>query len=370
MEKVEIIVIGAGAVGLAAAERLSRDGREVILVERYDGFGRETSSRNSEVIHAGLYYPESSLKARLCVQGCHMLYELCEQKNVPYRKTGKILVANHPQEIEKIHTIKEQGEKNGVEGLELISKKRLGELEPHIEAREGLWSPETGIVDTHMLMKYLEQQSESNGATVAYNCEVVGIEKTDAGFVVDIRDADNEIMQLCADCVINAAGLGSDSIAAMAGIDVDAAGYRLHPCKGEYFAVSSRHKNKLTHLVYPPPTSISLGIHAVLGIDHSLRLGPNAFYVDSIDYDVSEEHIDEFVEGAREYLPFIEKSDLRPDQSGIRPKLQAQDEPFHDFVIAEESEKSLSGLINCIGIESPGLTSCLSIADMICDRAA
>jgi len=362
MDNVDVIVVGAGVVGLAVTERFAAAGKEVVCVERHDGFGRETSSRNSEVIHAGLYYPSDSLKAKLCVEGRRMLYELCEKNGIPYRKLGKIVVANHPEEIEKIHAVFEQGRANGVEGLELYSGRQVAAAEPHVAAREGLFSPETGIVDTHQLMKCIEHDVESAGGTVAYNCDVAAIAKAGEGYSVEIRDADGETMHLGSAVVVNCAGLSADSVAAMASIDIDAAGYRQHPCKGEYFAVANRHKGKLARLVYPAPTPISLGIHAVIGIDGSLRLGPNAFYVKEIDYDVDASHLDEFLQGAREYLPFIEEQDLRPDQSGVRPKLQGEGEGFRDFVVAEESARGCAGLVNLVGIESPGLTACLAIA--------
>jgi len=366
METVDCLVVGAGVVGLAVAERLSRRRADVIVVERHDGFGRETSSRNSEVIHAGLYYPKNSLKAVLCVKGRRMLYELCAKAGIPHRKTGKLVVANHPEEQEKIHQVLRQGTENGVEGLALLSQCQVEKLEPRVKAREAVLSPETGIVDTHLLMKYLEQTAETNGATVAYNCEARAIAKCGGGYEVEMRDADGGSMTVRCGIVVNAAGLAADDIAAMAGIDIDAAGYRIHPCKGEYVAVAGRHKGALSHLVYPAPTPISLGIHAVLGIDGSLRLGPNAFYVESTtDYDVDPGHLREFLDGGREYLPFIEEQDLRPEQAGIRPKLQRENEGFRDFVITDESSRGLPGLINLVGIESPGLTACLAIAEMV-----
>ncbi len=365
MEKTDILIIGAGVIGLAIAERLSSSGKDIILVEKNDGFGRETSSRNSEVIHAGMYYPENSLKASLCVEGNRMLYELCEEKSIPYRKTGKIIIAANDEEIEKINNIYEQGRLNGVEELELLTKTEIKNIEPFVNGKMGIYSPETGIVDTHQLMKYLEQNSKSNGVIIAYNCRVEAISREAANFAIDICDADDEIMHIQSSIVINAAGLSSDRIAEFSGIDINAACYKLYPCKGEYFSVSGRHKGKLKHLVYPIPSSISLGIHTVLNLDKSIKLGPNAFFIDTIDYKVDPSHQEEFYYSVSKFLPFIGYDDLSPDMAGIRPKLQKEGDDFHDFVIAEESTKAMPGFINLIGIDSPGLTACLSIAEKV-----
>jgi len=365
MEKVSVTIIGAGVVGLAVAERLSRLSKEVVLIEKHEGFGWETSSRNSEVIHAGFYYPSDSLKAGLCVEGNRMLYELCKNAAIPYKKTGKLVIANTDKEMQKLDSLCEQGKENGVPGLRLLAREEITAMEPNIRAEKALFSPETGIIDTHRLMRYFERKAEENNVTIAYNCEVVGLGKKGNSYTLTIRDADGESFDMESEIVINSAGLSSDRIACMAGIDIEKAGYKIHFCKGEYFSVSNRHSNRLTHLVYPAPTPISLGIHAVLLLDGSLKLGPNAFYLDSLDYDVDSAHQKEFFESAKTYLPFITYEDLAPDMSGIRPKLQRDEDDFRDFVIREESDKGLSGLINLIGIESPGLTASPAIAGFV-----
>jgi len=367
MDNTDILIIGAGVVGLAAASRLSEDTDNIIVVEKHDGFGRETSSRNSEVIHAGFYYPTGTLKARLCVEGNRRLYEILAAHAIPHRQCGKILVANTVDEEAKLHHLLNQGAANGVAGMRMLSASEVAAMEPSVRANCGLWSPTTGIMDTHQLMALFEKQTLSHGATVAYGCEVVGIEKRAGGYLVRIRDTDGGITEILAATVVNAAGLYADTVAAMVGIDVDAEGLHLHPCKGEYFRVSSRHKGRLTHLVYPAPTPISLGVHAVLGLDGSLRLGPNAYYVASgDDYAVTTDHQAAFLREAATYLPFVEDGDLSPDQSGIRPKLQDEHDAFRDFYINEESARGLSGFVNLIGIESPGLTSSPAIAEMVC----
>ncbi|HUI91094.1 MAG TPA: NAD(P)/FAD-dependent oxidoreductase [Chitinivibrionales bacterium] len=367
MEQSHITIIGAGVVGLAVAARLSKKHKDIIVLEQHDGFGRETSSRNSEVIHAGFYYPADSLKARLCVAGNHLLYELCAANNIPHNKIGKIVIANSVAEQEKVHSLFEQGKKNGVPDLGLLSKQQVLAMEPNIRAELGLHSPSTGIVDTHALMKYFEAAATARSVTMGYNCSVKAVQKIGEGYLVTVRDADGEEMEIASEIVINCAGLSSDKIAATAGIDVAKRGYAIHPCKGEYFSVSNRHRGKLSRLVYPAPTPISLGIHAVLKLDGSFKLGPNAFYVDKIDYDVDPSHRRDFFQTAKGYLPFLEMDDLSPDQSGIRPKIQAEGEGFKDFIIREERDKRLPGFIDLIGIESPGLTAAPAMAEHVGD---
>jgi len=365
VERVDVLIVGAGVIGLAIAERLSRKDREIVVVERHDGFGRETSSRNSEVIHAGLYYEQSLLKTRLCVRGNPLLYELCASQNIPYRKTGKIIVAVEEGEVERLEAIMEQATSNGVPGLRMLAAREIQVLEPEVSGVAALYSPESGILDSHLLMSYLERTAEAQGVTTAYSCRVMGLHKSSDGYAVSILDADGESLQIETEVLINSAGLWADAVAEMAGIDVAEAGYRLYPCKGEYFAVSSRHHGRLGMLVYPVPTPIHLGAHAVLGLDDRLKIGPNAVYVDQIHYDVDASRRGEFFQKARRFLPFLEEEDLTPDMAGIRPKLYRLGEPFRDFVIREEGDRGLDGLVNLVGIESPGLTSCLSIAEMV-----
>jgi L-2-hydroxyglutarate oxidase LhgO len=367
VDRVDIVIIGAGVVGLAVAERLSRTkrGQEIVVLERHDGFGRETSSRNSEVIHAGLYYAADLLKTKLCIRGNPLLYELCRKEGIPHRKTGKIILATDESEEQQLQGIFEQARTNGAAGIRLISAEEIEAMEPYVFGLSGLYSPESGIIDSHQLMKYFEQTAESRGATVAYGTEVIALEKSVDGYVVEIKDTDGEQLELESGVVINSAGLWADRIAWMAGIDVDAEGYRIYPCKGEYFSISSRHQGKLGRLVYPTPSPIHLGAHAVLSLDDRLKIGPNAVYVDEISYQVDEDGQEEFFTKAKRFLPFLELDDLVPDMAGIRPKLYRKGEPFRDFIIQEEGDRGLSGLVNLVGIESPGLTACLTIAESV-----
>ena len=364
-EPVDVCIIGAGVIGLAIAERLAGPGKDLVVCERHDSFGRETSSRNSEVIHCGMYYREDLLKTTLCIRGNPMLYELCARAGIPHRKTGKIVVATNEEESAQLHQILLQGGKNGVPGLRLITTREITEQEPDARGCLGLYSPESGIVSSHSLMEYLERSAISKGATMAYGCEVTGIRREASRYSVRIRQSDGEEIVLSAAAVINSAGLSADSVARMAGIDVESAGYRIYPCKGEYFKVADRHRGKIRRLVYPTPSPVHLGAHVVIGLDGGLKIGPDSNYVDRIDYTVDARHQREFFEKASRFLPFLSYDDLSPDMSGIRPKLYLRGEPFRDFVIREETERGLPGLINLIGMESPGLTSCLGIAEKV-----
>jgi L-2-hydroxyglutarate oxidase LhgO len=365
MEKTDVVIIGAGVVGLAIAERLSHTGRSIVVVEYNDSFGRETSSRNSEVIHAGFYYPPGSLKARLCVEGNRLLYDFCRKHGIPHRSLGKLLIARSRDEEEKVQKLFEQGIRNGLEGLALLDKQGIVALEPAVAGSAGMFSPFTGILDTHAFMKRLEQLAMTREVIFAYNCKAVAVTRVNGSYEIGVIDADGAPLALVCEMVINAAGLSADRIAGLAGIDLDAAEYRIRYCKGEYFGVASRHRGKLSHLVYPAPSPISLGIHCVVGLDGNLKLGPNAFFVESIDYSVDAAHGREFYLAGRTLCPFIEEHDLSPSMAGIRPKLQQIGETFRDFVIQDERDRGLPGFINLVGIESPGLTSSLAIANLV-----
>ena len=364
MEQVDVLVVGAGVVGLAVAERLA-GGREVAVVERHDGFGRETSSRNSEVIHAGLYYDERMLKTRLCVRGNPLLYERCARRGIPHARTQKIVVATTAAEEEPLRALRAQAVRNGVPGVRLIGREEIRRLEPQAEGLLGLLSPDSGIVDSHALMAHLEAEAKGKGATVAYGAEVTAIRRVPGGYEAQVRDADGGLFALRAAALVNSAGLQADRLAALAGIDVDAAGYRIRPCKGEYFRVADRHRGRLTRLVYPLPSPIHLGAHAVLQLDGRLKVGPSSFYVDTLDYSVDPSHGRDFWEKAHPFLPFLSPEDLSPDQSGIRPKLHGPGEPIADWVIREEADHGLPGLVDLVGMESPGLTACLAIAEEV-----
>lgn len=365
MTDVPLTVIGAGVVGLAVAARLAPRFPELVVLERRARHGTETSSRNSEVIHAGMYYPTGSLKARLCVRGKAMLYALCERLGVPHRRVTKLIVATAPDEVAEIERIRALGEANGV-ALSLLTAAQCRSLEPAVPAVAGLFSPTTGIVSAHDLMDALLHEARRGGAIVSPRAELVAIERRDRDYRLDVRTADG-VESLTSERVVNAAGLEADSVAALAGVDVAAAGYRLHWWKGSYFAVSKARARITSRLVYPVPTHVSLGVHAVLGLDGRLRFGPDAEYVAdrSPAYRVDEAKLATFGAAVRRLFPQIEDADLTPDIAGIRPKLQGPGGGFRDFVIAEESARGLPGLVNLVGIESPGLTSALAIAEEV-----
>jgi L-2-hydroxyglutarate oxidase LhgO len=359
METIDAVIIGAGIVGLATAARLARSGNNVVVLERHQRHGLETSSRNSEVIHAGLYYPPGSLKARLCVAGRRKLYEIAEKHGVFCRRTGKLLVACAPEEVKKLESLRAQGQANGVEGLEMVDKADIPGLASGVRAVAGLWSPETGIIDTEELMRYFLLKAQEAGAIFLWNSELCGVERKGGVFLLQAKGLGDPIP---ARCVINAAGLAADRVAALTGLDPEASGCRIYWFKGEYFSL--RRRLSIRPLVYPVPAGHGLGIHLTVDRQGRHRLGPNAFAVDGQDYGVNPGHRDSFFEAASRYLPDLKPEDLTPGTAGIRPKLST-DGSFRDFFIAEQSGRGLPGWVDLIGIESPGLTASPAIADFV-----
>lgn len=361
MEEVEITIIGAGVVGLTIAAELAKTG-EVYVLEKNETFGQETSSRTSEVIHAGIYYPPSSLKAKLCIEGNAMLYELCEGRGIGFKKLGKLVVATEDEEIKELEGLLENGQKNGI-NLEFLSKDGVKKLEPKVNALAAIFSPSTGIVDSYGLMKYSLGAAKDNNAKVVYKAKVIGIEKSSNKYKVTVEDS-AENFSFLTNVLINSAGLNSARIAEVAGIDIVKAGYELHYCKGEYFSTSQALTKRLIYPV-PRPNEGVLGIHVTPDLEGRIKLGPNAYYVDKIDYKVDEKDKREFYDSAKKLLPSVEYDDLEPDFAGIRPRLQGEGEDFRDFVIRHEHDKGLEGFINLIGIESPGLTASPAIGRFV-----
>ena len=364
----DVVVIGAGVVGLACARELAARRRDVLLIERHERFGVETSSRNSEVIHAGIYYPTGSLKARLCVAGNRSVYAWCEARGVPHARLGKLIVATAPDEEGRLGEIARQAAENGAAPLRSLSPEEVRRLEPHVRATRGLWSPSTGIVDSHQLMASLYADARTHGCTDALRHEVVGAEPVSGGYRVTAR-CDAETTALECGAVVNAAGLDADRVAALPGLDVDAARYRLHYARGHYFRVHPRKRHLASHLIYPAPQATHLGIHVTLDLAGGVRLGPDLEYLSgrTQDYDVAAALRTRFFDAASRYLEGLEPEDLSPDLAGIRPKLQGPGEPFRDFVIQEESAHGLPRWVNLVGIESPGLTCCLEIGRLVAD---
>ena len=367
--EIDVIIIGAGVVGLAIAAEMSRINKNVFVFEKNLTFGQETSSRNSEVVHAGMYYPENSLKAKFCVSGNHLLYEFCEKYDINYKRLGKLIVAADDAETKAVEGLYRQGLKNGISDLQMLTRDEIKLLEPNVEAVAGLLSPSTGVVDSHDLMKTFYGCAKENGVAFVFGAEVININRIAGGYEVGIQDSERTY-SFTGRIVINTAGLFSDRIAQLAGIDVDKAGYRLHYCKGAYFSLNPKIRRLVNRLVYPVPEQAGLGTHVTLSLDGNMRLGPNTKYVDNIEYTVDERDRVDFFRAAHRYLPSIEIDDLAPEFAGVRPKLQAKGQGFRDFVIRDEADKGLPGLINLIGIESPGLTAAPAIAQYVAEIVA
>ena len=364
--EIDIIIIGAGVVGLAIAAEVSRTNQNVFVFEKNRTFGQETSSRNSEVIHAGMYYPEDSLKAKFCVTGNHLLYEFCEKYKINHKRMGKLIVAADDTETREVERLYRQGIKNGINVLQMLTRDEIKRLEPNVEATAGLLSPSTGVVDSHDLMKTFFGCAKENGVAFVFGAEVINIHKNAGGYKISIQDSERNY-SVTARVVINAAGLFSDRVAQSAGIDVEKAGYKLHYCKGAYFSLNPKNRRLVNRLVYPVPEQAGVGVHVTLSLDGSMRLGPNVNYMETIDYTVDKNDKTEFYQAAHRYLPSIEFDDLAPDFAGVWPKLQAKGKGFRDFVIRDEADKGLPGLINLIGIESPGLTASPAIAKYVAE---
>lgn len=366
--EVETTIIGAGVVGLAIAAEMAERGRKVFVFEKNRDFGLETSSRNSEVIHSGIYYPQNTLKAKLCVEGRALLYELCEKYEIPYRKLGKMTVAIEDSQIKALEELYEQGKSNGVTDIIFLSREELKRLEPNVEARAAIFSPCTGILDSYALMNLFYTKAKENGAEFVFNSEVVGIEKKSLGYEVKIKDREG-VCPFMTQMVVNSGGLYCDKIAELVGIDIISAGYQLRYGKGEYFIVNSSKRHLIKRLIYPIPKGTITGIHIILNLEGRMRIGPDTRYIKNIDYSFDETQKEVFYHSAKEFFPCLELDDLEPESTGIRAKLQGPGEPFRDFIITDEKERGLPGFINLIGIESPGLTAAPAIAKYVCQLA-
>jgi len=361
----DVVVIGAGVIGLAAAMALSKAGRSVLILERDVGIARGITSRNSEVIHAGLYYPTGSLKAELCVRGRERLYAWCAEKRVETRRLGKLIVATQGREESILDDLLARGRENGVVGLERIDEAEIARLEPEVVASQALYSRDTGIVDGQGFCLSLLAAAESLGAVLSLGRTVTSLEPRSFGWQLEVVAAGEKTERIDAGLVIDAAGLDADRIVELAGLDVDRLGWRQHPCKGDYFSLAPGAHRPVGRLIYPVPQQAGLGIHATLDLSGRIRFGPDAEYVGELDYDVDPSKARVFAEAVRRYLPGMSEANLVPDYAGIRPKLAGPGEGFRDFVIEELTAQGAPGLIACIGIESPGLTAALAIAERV-----
>lgn len=369
MDEVEITIIGAGVIGLSIAAELSRNGSSVLVVEKNASFGLETSSRNSEVIHAGIYYPKNSLKAKLCLEGNVLLYELCTKKNIPHRKIGKLIVAVENKEVDELERLFENAKDNGVREISMLNSQEIKEIEPEVRAVAAIYSRSTGIIDSHRLMEYFLFSSRQAATIFSFNTKVINIKKDNGKYRIKVIDASGLPFSFLTRVVVNCAGLNSDDIAEMAGIDIQKQQYMLKYSKGQYFRVGNNKSRFIKRLAYPVPglKASGLGIHATLDMSGGLRLGPDDKYIlrENADYNINLEDRSNFFRSAERFLPFLDLNDLSPDTCGIRPKLLGENDGFKDFVIKDESGLGLPGFINLIGIESPGLTASVAIAKMV-----
>lgn len=361
MDRVDVIVAGAGVVGLAVARALAATGREVLVLEAERRFGEGTSSRNSEVVHAGIYYPPGSLKATLCVQGRRQLYEYCDARGVPYRKLGKFVVGTRPGHEDKLATILARARANGVENIDWIAAADAMRAEPALRCTAALHSRETGIVDSHALMLALLGDLENAGATLATSAPFLRAQRDGGDWQVSVGG--DESYALAAGWIVNAAGLGAQQVAAgIEGLDAARIPRRVL-ARGCYFALAGR--APFGRLVYPVPVDGGLGVHLTLDLGGQARFGPDVEWIDRIDYTVDPHRADGFYAEIREYWPALPDHALQPAYAGIRPKLSGPGEPAADFVIEGPAAHRCANLVNLFGIESPGLTACLAIADRV-----
>ncbi|KAF9679466.1 hypothetical protein SADUNF_Sadunf06G0017900 [Salix dunnii] len=388
-EKLDCVVIGAGVVGLAIARELASKGREVLVLDSASTFGTGTSSRNSEVIHAGIYYPPGSLKALFCVRGREFLYKYCYEHGVPCKQTGKLIVATGPLEISKLNELMNRGTQNGVDSLKMLEGFEAMKMEPELQCKKALLSPVSGIVDSHSLMLSLVGEAENNGTTFSYNSTVIGghLEGNCLHLhIVESKDLENwngdyplqPELVLVPKLVVNSAGLSSLALAKrFHGLD-----NRIIPpqffARGCYFTLSTTKVPPFEHLIYPIPEDGGLGVHVTLDLDGHLKFGPDVEWIDSIDdvssflnkydYSVSASRAERFYPEIRKYYPNLKDGSLQPGYSGIRPKISGPRQSPIDFVIQGEDIHGVPGLVNLFGIESPGLTSSMAIAEHIASR--
>ncbi|WP_289034113.1 NAD(P)/FAD-dependent oxidoreductase [uncultured Roseibium sp.] len=359
MHDIETMVIGAGVVGLAAARALALSGREVMVLERHDLIGSETSARNSEVIHAGIYYPKESLKARLCVAGKAQLYDFCAANGVPHERIGKLIVASTEAQVRELEGIRAKAEANGVGDLRFLTGVEAQGLEPALACKGALLSPSTGIIDSHGFMLALQGELEANGGQVVLNTDVTCVSAlADGGYCLNVgSEAEDRYAITCRELIISA-GHGAPGLSAMLPGTTPPKAYL---AKGNYFKLTG--KAPFSQLIYPVPEPGGLGVHLTLDLQHQARFGPDVEWVEGFDYRVDPARGEAFYAAIRSYWPGLEDGSLVADYSGIRPKISARGEAAADFRIDGRSEHGREGLVALYGIESPGLTASLAIAE-------
>ncbi len=363
-EHVDCVVIGAGVVGLACARALALRGRDVIVLEQAEAIGTETSSRHSEVIHAGIYYPPGSLKARMCVAGRRMMYRYMDERGIPYSRLGKLIVATSDDQVPALERLRTTAARNGVTNLEMLSAGEARGREPELACVAALWSPSTGVADSHSYMLGLQGDAEDRGAMVAFHAPVEYGRLSDEGITLEVGG--DGAMTLQARLVVNSAGLHAQDLARrLEGFPEE----RVPPsyyCKGNYYSLSGC-RAPFSSLIYPAPEQAGLGVHLTLDLAGQARFGPDVEWIERIDYDVDPGRSDGFYAAVRKYWPGLPDGALQPGYAGIRPKVQAPDEPAADYVIQGPADHGVPGLVNLFAIESPGMTSSLAIADHVAD---
>jgi L-2-hydroxyglutarate oxidase LhgO len=361
VESVETIVVGAGVVGLAIARELAMAGQEVVVLETHEAIGTETSSRNSEVIHAGIYYPQDWFKTRLCIAGRRMLYRYCELRGVPHQRVGKLILATTDAERPDLEQRLLQARTNGLTSVRSIGQKEIEELEPAVVAVAGLLSPETGIVDSHQLMLALQGDLEEAGGVVGLMSPFEGARATGQQF--DVTIGGEQPYRMRCHRLVNSAGLNAQSVASsIHGMPREKIP-RLHLARGQYYSLQG--KSPFTQLVYPVPVSGGLGIHVTLDLAGQARFGPDVHWIDGLDYDFDESVMHSVATDIRRYYPALDESRLQPGYTGIRTKLSGPGEPGVDFIINAPADHGVCGLVNLFGIESPGLTAALALAEYV-----
>ncbi len=359
---IDCVVLGAGVVGLAIARELSMSGREVLVVDAAEAIGTRTSSRNSEVIHAGIYYPQNSLKARLCVKGKEMLYAYCAERKIPHQRLGKLIVATTAEQAGQLGAIAQRAQRNGVNDLMRLDRDEARALEPALRCAAALISPSTGIIDSHALMLSLQGDAENNGAQCVFHTPFIAGDVLENGtFLLKFSGA--EAMELTAGCVINATGLSAPAVAGkLAGQPLEHIP-TAYFCKGSYFTLSG--KSPFSRLIYPMPDHAGLGVHLTLDLGGQAKFGPDTEWVDSEDYTLDPRRADSFYAAVRQYWPALPDHALTPGYTGIRPKISGPHEAAADFAIKGPATHGIKNLVNLFGIESPGLTACLAIAESV-----
>ncbi len=366
METVECVVAGAGVVGLAVARALALAGREVLVLDAAEGIGSETSSRNSEVIHAGIYYPPGSLMARFCVAGRRRLYAYCAEKGVPHRNCGKLIAATNAQEDAMLAGIKRRAEANGVEGMQVLTAAEAIALEPNLHCTSALLSASTGIVDSHAFMLALQGDAENAGAVPVFRSPVECGRRVGGGIELDVGGA--EPISLRCRLLVNSAGLHAPGLARrIEGMPADRVPGAYY-AKGNYFTLTGR--SPFSRLIYPVPVPGGLGVHLTIDLGGQARFGPDVEWIDAIDYTVDPRRADGFYAAVRKYWPALKDGALQPGYAGIRPKIVPKGAPAQDFVVQGPQTHGVPGLVNLFGIESPGLTASLAIAEHVLEVAA